>query len=64
MMASVSRDSEGILSLSLWEASVPCVETRAGANPVNKVIELLTDLETKIKGEGLEAHRDHEEFTA
>ena len=44
-------------------ASVPCAETRAGANPVNKVIELFTDLETKIKGEGLEAHRDHKEFT-
>ena len=31
---------------------------------MNKVIQLLTDLELRIKAEGLEAHRVHEEFTA
>ena len=34
-----------------------------GANPVNKVIQFLADLESKINAEGLEAHRVHEEFT-
>ena len=44
--------------------SAPCVGTSAEANPVNKVTQFLTDLEWKIKAEGLEAHRVHEEFTA
>ena len=44
--------------------SAPRVGTSAGANPVNKVIQLLTDLEWKVNAEGLEAHRVHEEFTA
>ena len=43
--------------------SALCVGTLAGANPVNKFIQLLTDLGLKIKAEGLEAHRVHEEFT-
>ena len=37
--------------------SAPCVGTLAEANSVNKVIQLLTDLESKIKAEGVEAHR-------
>ena len=32
--------------------------------PVHKVVQLLTDLEAKIEGEDVEAHREHEEFTA
>ena len=31
---------------------------------MNKVTQLSTDVESKIKAEGLEAHRVHEEFTA
>ena len=36
----------------------------ASANPVNKVVQLQTDLEAKIKAEGVEAHSVHEEFAA
>ena len=36
----------------------------ASANPVNKVVQPLTDFEAKIKAEGVEAHRVHEEFAA
>ena len=44
--------------------SAPCVGTFAGANPVNKVIQLLIDVESKVKVEGSDAHRVHEEFIA
>ena len=43
---------------------LPCFGSAAEVNPVNKVVQLLTDLEAKIKAEGAEAHRVHEEFTA
>ena len=44
--------------------SLPFSGSAADANPVNKVIQLLTNLEAKIKAEGVEAHKVHEEFTA
>jgi len=44
--------------------SLPSFGSAAEVNPVNKVVQLLTDLEAKIKAEGVEAHRVHEEFTA
>ena len=44
--------------------SLPSFGSAASANPVNKVVQLLTDLEAKIKAEGVEAHRVHEEFAA
>ena len=44
--------------------SLPSFGSAASANPVNKVVQLLTDLESKIKAEGVEAHRVHEEFAA
>ena len=43
---------------------LPSFGSAASANPVNKVVQLLTDLEAKIKAEGVEAHRVHEEFAA
>ena len=43
---------------------LPSFGSAASANPVNKVVQLLTDLEAKINAEGVEAHRAHEEFAA
>ena len=44
--------------------SLPFTGNAADANPVNKVIQLLTKFEAKIKAEGVEAHKVHEELTA
>ena len=43
---------------------LPSCGSAGSANPVNKVVQLLADLEAKIKAEGVEAHRVHEEFAA
>ena len=44
--------------------SLPSSGSAVSANRVNKVVQLLTDLEAKIKAEGVEAHRVLEEFAA
>ena len=44
--------------------SLPFIGSAADANPVNKEIQPPTNLESKIKVEGVEAHNVHEEFTA
>ena len=44
--------------------SLPSSGSAASANPVNKVVQLLTDFEAKIKAEGVEAHRVLEDFAA
>ena len=44
--------------------SLPFIGSAADANPLDKVVQLLTNLEAKIKAEGVEAHKVHEEFTA
>ena len=45
-------------------SSLPSFGSAPSANPVNKVVQLLTDLEAKINAEGVEAHRAHEELAA
>ena len=40
--------------------SLPFIGSAAGANPVNKVIQFLTNFEAKIKTGRVEAHKVHE----